>query len=75
MNQKQQQEDFKMTATTLKGLESVLAGELRTLGAKEIKESIRSVSFRGDPRVSIQSKHRLANSNSDFKTNQNRKNI
>ena len=48
MNQKQQQEDFKMTATTLKGLESVLAGELRSLGAKEIKESIRSVSFRGD---------------------------
>ena len=48
MNQKQQQQDFKMTATTLKGLESVLAGELRSLGAKEIKESIRSVSFRGD---------------------------
>ena len=40
--------DFKMTATTLKGLESVLAGELKTLGAKDIKESIRSVSFKGD---------------------------
>ena len=43
MNQKQQQEDFKMTATTLKGLESVLAGELRSLGAKEIKESIAKI--------------------------------
>ena len=40
--------DFKMTATTLKGLESVLASELKTLGAKDIKESIRSVSFKGD---------------------------
>ena len=48
MNQKHRQEDFKMTAITLKGLESILAEELRTLGAKEVKESIRSVSFRGD---------------------------
>ena len=43
-----EQRDFKMTATTLKGLEGVLADELRKLGAKDIKESIRSVSFRGD---------------------------
>lgn len=40
--------DFKMTATTLKGLESVLASELKTLGAKDINEGIRSVSFKGD---------------------------
>ncbi|CAI8407263.1 MAG: Ribosomal RNA large subunit methyltransferase L [Flavobacterium sp. SCGC AAA160-P02] len=40
--------DFKMTATTLKGLESVLAEELRILGAKDIQEGIRNVSFRGD---------------------------
>tara|TARA_R110000787_G_scaffold283365_1_gene396062 strand:- start:9211 stop:10410 length:1200 start_codon:yes stop_codon:yes gene_type:complete len=40
--------DFKMTATTLKGLEGVLAEELRNLGAQDIKEGIRSVTFRGD---------------------------
>ncbi len=40
--------DFKMTATTLKGLEGVLAGELRKLGAQDVTEGIRSVSFRGD---------------------------
>lgn len=40
--------DFKMTATTLFGLESVLADELRNLGAKDIKEGVRSVSFTGD---------------------------
>ena len=40
--------DFKMTATTLKGLEGVLAEELKKLGAQDIKEGIRSVTFRGD---------------------------
>ena len=40
--------DFKMTATTLFGLESVLAEELKKLGAQDIKEAVRSVSFRGD---------------------------
>lgn len=40
--------DFKMTATTLFGLEGVLADELKKLGAKEVKENVRSVSFRGD---------------------------
>ncbi len=40
--------DFKMTATTLKGLEGVLAEELKKLGAQEIKEGIRSVTFKGD---------------------------
>ena len=32
--------DFKMTATTLKGLEGVLAEELKKLGAQDIKEGI-----------------------------------
>lgn len=41
-------QDFKMVATTLFGLESVLADELRKLGAKDVKEAIRSVSFKGD---------------------------
>ena len=40
--------DFKMTATTLKGLEGVLASELKTLGAKGINQGIRSVTFFGD---------------------------
>ncbi|MGB0880616.1 MAG: THUMP domain-containing class I SAM-dependent RNA methyltransferase [Polaribacter sp.] len=40
--------DFKMVATTLFGLESVLANELKKLGAQHIKEGIRSVFFRGD---------------------------
>ena len=40
--------DFKMVATTLFGLEGVLAEELKELGAKDIKEAIRSVSFKGD---------------------------
>ena len=40
--------DFKMTATTLFGLESVLAEELKNLGAQDVKEGVRSVSFRGD---------------------------
>ena len=37
-----------MTATTLKGLEGVLAEELKKLGAQDIKEGIRSVTYRGD---------------------------
>ncbi|WP_272149435.1 THUMP domain-containing class I SAM-dependent RNA methyltransferase [Tenacibaculum aiptasiae] len=40
--------DFKMTAITMAGLEEVLADELRQLGAQDVKEGIRSVSFRGD---------------------------
>ncbi len=40
--------DFKMVATTISGLEGVLADELRHLGAREVKEGIRSVYFRGD---------------------------
>lgn len=40
--------DFKMVATTIAGLEGVLADELRKLGAKEVNEGIRSVYFKGD---------------------------
>jgi putative N6-adenine-specific DNA methylase len=40
--------DFKMVATTMFGLEEVLAKELKELGAQDIKEAVRSVSFRGD---------------------------
>ncbi len=42
------EKDFKMTAITMAGLEGVLANELRQLGAMEVKEGIRNVSFRGD---------------------------
>ena len=48
MNSTDMNKDFKMVATTLFGLEGVLANELNKLGAKEVKESVRSVSFRGD---------------------------
>ncbi|OSY89546.1 DNA methylase [Tenacibaculum holothuriorum] len=40
--------DFKMTAITMAGLEEVLADELRLLGAQDVKEGVRNVSFRGD---------------------------
>ncbi|MDY0779246.1 THUMP domain-containing class I SAM-dependent RNA methyltransferase [Tenacibaculum sp. IB213877] len=40
--------DFKMVATTIAGLEEVLADELRKLGAQNVKEGVRSVEFRGD---------------------------
>ena len=40
--------DFKMVATTIFGLETVLADELRNLGAQDVEQGIRSVSFKGD---------------------------
>lgn len=40
--------NYLMIAKTLYGLESVLAKELRNLGAIDVKEGIRSVSFYGD---------------------------
>ena len=49
--------DFKMTATTLKGLEGVLAEELKKLGAQDIKEGIRSVTYRGDNGFLYKSKY------------------
>lgn len=40
--------NFKMVAKTLFGFEELLAGELRNLGATEVKSGIRNVSFVGD---------------------------
>lgn len=40
--------DFKMVAKTLKGLEAVLADELRGLGARNVEPGRRMVSFEGD---------------------------
>ncbi len=45
MNSRQ---DFKMVATTMFGLEEVLATELKNLGAQEVVVGIRNVSFKGD---------------------------
>ena len=39
---------FPMLAKTLFGLEDILAGELKEIGAKDIKTSNRLVSFSGD---------------------------
>ena len=41
-------ENFKMVATTMFGLEHILATELKNLGAQDVKEGVRSVSFKGD---------------------------
>ncbi len=41
-------ENFKMVAKTLYGFESLLAEELRTLGAMHIEPGVRNVSFVGD---------------------------
>jgi len=40
--------DFEMVATTMFGLEEVLATELKNLGAQDVVVGIRSVSFKGD---------------------------
>lgn len=39
---------FKMVAKTLKGLEAVLADELRAMGAFDVEPGHRMVSFGGD---------------------------
>ncbi|MCQ2288416.1 MAG: THUMP domain-containing protein [Muribaculaceae bacterium] len=41
-------EKFEMVAKTFKGLEGVLADELRALGAEDVTEGIRMVAFNGD---------------------------
>jgi len=41
-------DNFKMVATTLFGLEDILAKELLRLGAQKIQQQVRSVSFYGD---------------------------
>ena len=40
--------NFKMVAKTLFGFEEILAKELRNLGAGNVEEGVRSVSFEGD---------------------------
>ncbi|GGG99366.1 RNA methyltransferase [Polaribacter pacificus] len=40
--------DFKMVATTMFGLEEVLATELKNLGAQDVEIGVRNVSFKGD---------------------------
>ena len=42
------EQNFKMLAKSLYGFESVLARELRNLGAQHIKEGVRNVTFKGD---------------------------
>jgi putative N6-adenine-specific DNA methylase len=42
---------FALTATTLFGLEEILAAELRQLGAREVQVGTRAVSFKGDLRL------------------------
>ncbi|WP_047245899.1 THUMP domain-containing class I SAM-dependent RNA methyltransferase [Maribacter thermophilus] len=40
--------NFKMVAKTLFGFEEILAKELRNLGARNVKEGVRNVTFEGD---------------------------
>ncbi|MDC9723956.1 MAG: THUMP domain-containing protein [Urechidicola sp.] len=40
--------NFKMVATTMFGLEEVLAEELKNMGAVDVKVGVRNVSFKGD---------------------------
>lgn len=42
------QDNFKMVAITLQGLEEVLANELKQLGAQDVKQGVRMVEFVGD---------------------------
>ena len=42
------EQNFKMLAKTLYGFESLLAKELRNLGASNVKEGVRNVTFEGD---------------------------
>ncbi|MGV3538201.1 MAG: THUMP domain-containing class I SAM-dependent RNA methyltransferase [Rufibacter sp.] len=48
MAAKKNSENFNMTATTLAGLEEVLAQELRDLGAQFVKVGVRAVTFSGN---------------------------
>jgi len=43
--------DMKITAVTIKGLEEVLAQELRDLGAQDIEIMHRAVGFHGDKEI------------------------
>ena len=52
-------ETFKMLAKTLEGLEGVLAQELKDLGAENIVEGRRSVSFEGDLKLMYEANYWL----------------
>ena len=41
-------ENFKMIAKTFFGFEEILAKELQLLGAQEVEQGVRMVSFKGD---------------------------
>jgi len=41
-------DNFKMVATTLQGLENILANELKLIGAQDVKAGVRMVEFVGD---------------------------
>ncbi len=40
--------ELRLTATTMAGLEQVLAGELQKIGAQDVRSGIRAVTFRGN---------------------------
>lgn len=48
MKEEQKNEDFRMVAKTMYGMEDILATELLRLGAKDIEKGNRAVSFTGD---------------------------
>lgn len=48
LHRKYQMENFKMIAKTLFGFEDILAKELQQLGAQEVEQGVRMVSFKGD---------------------------
>lgn len=51
--------EFELIAKTFMGLEPVLAQELRDLGAKDVKEGRRMVSFRGDKEMMYRANFQL----------------
>ena len=42
------EENFKMIAKTFFGFEEILATELKNLGAQDVEQGVRMVSFKGD---------------------------
>ena len=48
-----------LVATTLYGLESVLAGELESLGADSVRIKNRAVTFKGDPAMMYRANYHL----------------
>lgn len=52
--------EFQMVAKTFQGLEPVLAKELKTIGAKNIKEANRAVTFYGDKAMMYRANYQLS---------------